>query len=192
MACYLLCMADLAARLCARALGLTLSCSNAIDHVSRAQRESAIDQHGAQLVLWARGFRAVSSERSCASRFCSTTKQNSCSPRNCFHFCVERESRGCACSRAAMPSFGEDVERFANRRVAAADGNYAELALRAALDDRLRDELRRCFVLVQQAVHHFLVFVRNFGIAAEFVVAGAAREERTLWDARRAACARAT
>ena len=32
----------------------------------------------------------------------------------------------------------------------------------------------------QQAVHHFLIFVRNFGIAAEFVVAGAAREERAF------------
>jgi hypothetical protein len=48
-------------------------------------------------------------------------------------------------------------------------------------DDRRGHELGGGFlVLEQQPVHHFLVFVRRFGVAAEFVVAGTAREERAL------------
>ena len=44
------------------------------------------------------------------------------------------------------------------------------------MDDGSRDKLRGRFVLFQQAIHHFLVFVGNFGVAAELVVAGPASE----------------
>ena len=89
-------------------------------------------------------------------------------------------------------AFGKNIERFANRRIAAAQGDDAEAGAGAALNDGGGHELRGRFVLSQQAVHHFLIFVGHFGVAAELVVAGAASEERRLWDGRRASVRGAT
>ncbi len=47
-------------------------------------------------------------------------------------------------------------------------------------DDRRGHRLGRGLVLARQAVHHFLVLVGDLGVAAELVVARAAREERAL------------
>ena len=54
----------------------------------------------------------------------------------------------------------------------------------------LRNVRRRFLVLQQQAVHHFLILVGNFGVAAVFVVAGTAREKRAVLDGCQAECGR--
>ena len=79
-----------------------------------------------------------------------------------------------------MPRCGQNVERFAHGRIAAAEGDDAERAPSRFSMIGARHELGRGLVLPQQAVHHFLILVRHFGVAAELVVAGAAREECAL------------
>ena len=119
------------------------------------------------------------------------TKQISCSARNDS----TAASKGKPRTRMKSPNdaaFGQQIERFANGRIAAAQSDDAERGAGAAMDDGGRDELRGGFVLFQQAIHHFLVFVGNFGVAAELVVAGAAGEVGRLWDARRASVRGAT
>ena len=74
----------------------------------------------------------------------------------------------------------EDVEGFTNRGVASADGDDCRTRALPGFDYRRRYESRRFLVLAQQPVHHFLVLVGNFGVAAVFVVARAAREEGAL------------
>ena len=102
-----------------------------------------------------------------------------------FDALVEREAadphvigRSAACR--------ENVHRFAHGRIAATDGDNAERGRSAARSIiRSGHEFRSGLVLLQQAVDHFLILVRSFGVAAELVVPGAAREERALgMDAR--------
>src|SRR5579872_3113603 len=76
--------------------------------------------------------------------------------------------------------FLENVERFANSGVAAADCDHSDLRPGTPPEHRRRHEASRFLMLPQQAIHHFLILVRNFGITALFVVARSSREKRSF------------
>ena len=97
----------------------------------------------------------------------------------CIDAVVERE-----CANAHIvdgnPLGAENVESFAHRPVAPAQGDEPDGGTRLIADDRGRNGLGRFLVLAGEPIHHLLVFVGDFGVAAELVVTRAAREKRAF------------
>src|ERR1700743_1017386 len=63
----------------------------------------------------------------------------------------------------------EYVERFANRGITSTNGDYAATRPWSPLYDGLGKEGGGLFMLAQEPVHHFLVFVGDFGVGADLV-----------------------
>ena len=81
------------------------------------------------------------------------------------------ENRESAYSRRERLAVAEQIESFADGKIAAARGDDAEArAGRYSMTGR-GTNLRCRLVLQQKAIDDFLILVRNFGVAAELVMA---------------------
>src|SRR5665213_2456129 len=131
---------------------------NAIDDVARAERKSAVYQHGAQFV-----FRDAGLEREerpeLRIAILLDNEADLVFSEERFDSRVEWKTAQ-AHEIAHDAALGQYVERFANGRIATAQSYDAEAGAGAALDDGRWDELRGGLVLLEQTIHHFLVFVR--------------------------------
>ena len=123
---------------------------------------------------------SVSSERSCASRFCSTTKIFSCDARNAStSFVNGNDLDAHVVDGNAALARGCRVASFtAPRQLPTATRPISLVPVR--LDDRRRHQRLRPLELAQQAVQHDLVFGGILGVAAVLVVTRAAREVGAL------------
>ena len=118
---------------------------------------------------------SVKSERSWASRFCSIDETDVVLREERFHGVGEGEAADTH-EVADDAAFGQQIESFANSRVATTESHDGESGAGAAFNDGSRNEFRSSLVFLEQAIHDLTVFVRDFGVSAEFVVARAADE----------------
>src|SRR6478672_5513881 len=96
-----------------------------------------------------------------------------------LHLVVERE--GANSHEIAYDSaLSQQLDPLAYGWIATAQRYYSEAGTRTLADLGRRHKLRGGLVLQQQTIHHFLVFVRSFRIAAVLVVSGAAGEKGSL------------
>ena len=141
-------------------------------------RESSVHQHAAQFFLRHAGLeRQQRSDLRVAILLHDKAELVPVEER--LHAVVERETAN-AHEVGLDPARFQNIQRLAHRRIAAADGDHAELRALSPLDHRRRHELRRRLVFLQQPVEHLLILVGSLGITAKLVVPRAAREKSAL------------
>ncbi len=142
-----------------------------------AEREPPVHQHRAQILL---GYSGLENQQRAQLRVAVLLDHETdvVAVQEGFDIGIKREAAYPHVVGAHAPS-GQIVECLPDRQVAAAKGDDSD-AVSLIPYHRRRDELRRCCVLAGQPVDYLPILVRDLGIAAEFVVAGAAGEERAL------------